>query len=185
MNPLYKQMQIPLTKLKATILFLTNNTNLRYGGKTKLMKLFYFSDFLHVKRYATPITGDQYVNLERGPIPSVIMNMVENALSEPENSELADTITVEMEPNSPMKKITPNRKFTTEDKKLFSPSEMEILEEVVKRFKDTDTNSIVKASHREAPWLSTNFKDLIPYSLAGKDPDSLYTEEDLKIINSI
>ncbi|TRZ53788.1 DUF4065 domain-containing protein [bacterium] len=177
-------MQIPLTKLKATILFLTNNTNLRYGGKTKLMKLFYFSDFLHVKRYATPITGDQYVNLGKGPIPTLIMNMVGDVLSDPENSELSDTITVETDSNSPMQKIIPNRKFTAEDKKLFSPSEMEILEQVVKKFKDTDTNSIVKASHREAPWLSTNFKDLIPYSLAGRDPDSLYTEEDLKIINS-
>lgn len=177
-------MQIPLTKLKAVILFLTNNTNLKYCGKTKLMKLFYFSDFLHVKKYATPITGDQYVNLDKGPIPTLIMNMVGDVLSDPENSELSDTITIETDSNSPMQKIIPNRKFTAEDKKLFSPSEMEILEEVVNKFKDTDTNSIVKASHREAPWLSTSFKDLIPYSLAGRDPDCLYSEDDLKIINS-
>ena len=178
-------MQIPLTKLKAVMLYLANNTNPRHAGKTKFMKLFYFLDFLHVKKYASPITGDQYYNLDKGPIPTVILNMVNELSSDPESSEIADSIAIEKPTNSLMQKIVPIRKFTNDDKKLFSKSEMDTLQEVVRRFKDTDTNSIVKMSHKEAPWKDTNYRDPIPYSLAGRDSDCLYSEKDLEILNSL
>jgi hypothetical protein len=66
-------MNIPIQKLKAMILFFATFTDPRLLGKKKLMKLFYFADFGHVKRYASPITYDNYVHLEHGPIPSAIL----------------------------------------------------------------------------------------------------------------
>ena len=72
-------MVIPLTKIKAILLYFSNNTNIRYLGKIKLMKLFYFLDFMHVKEYGIPVTFDTYYHLEKGPIPTFIMNLVDEA----------------------------------------------------------------------------------------------------------
>ena len=176
---------IPLTKLKAIMLYFANNTNPRYAGKIKFMKLFYFLDFLHVKKYLTPVTGDQYFNLDKGPIPAVILHMIDELLLDPESSKIADTIAVETPKGSKMQKIIPLRKFTNEDVKLFSKSEIIILKEVVRRFKNTDTDTIIKLSHAESPWKDTNYRDPIPYSLAGRDPDSVYTEAEIKELNSL
>lgn len=175
---------IPLAKLKAILLYFANNTN--YLGKVKLMKLFYFLDFMHVKKYGIPVTGDTYYNLEKGPIPTVIMNMVDELILEPEESKLSDTIKVETPPDTArMQKVIPLKPFTDEDKKLFSKSELDALEEVVKLYKDTNTDGMIEASHGEAPWRLTEYREKIPYSLAGKDPNSAFTSEEIEELNSL
>ena len=88
-------MNIPVPKLKAILLYFANYTNSRFLGKVKLMKLFYFLDFLHVKKYGAPITYDTYVNLVHGPIPSAIKNLIDTADDDFDNSILADTIKFE------------------------------------------------------------------------------------------
>ena len=55
-------MKIPMPKLKAILLYFGTYTDNRFLGKVKLMKLFYFLDFMHVKKYGTPVTYDTYVN---------------------------------------------------------------------------------------------------------------------------
>ena len=180
-----RKMRVPLAKLKAIMVYFANETDPRHCGKTKLMKLFYYLDFYHVKKYATPITGDQYFHLERGPIPTVILNMVDSLLSDPEGAELADTIAIETKHGSSMQRVVALREFTNEDAKLFSKSEMDVMKEVVRKFKDTDTNSIVNLSHKEAPWKDTDYRDPIPYSLAGRDADSLFSESEIELINSL
>ena len=71
-------MKISETKVKRMILYFAQRTDATLLGKTKLMKLFYFSDFRHVKKYLTPITNDVYVNLEHGPVSSAIITPLRN-----------------------------------------------------------------------------------------------------------
>ncbi|NCN39598.1 MAG: SocA family protein, partial [Candidatus Aenigmarchaeota archaeon] len=72
-------MKIPTAKLKAILLYFCNYTDTTFLGKTKLMKLFYFADFTHLKQFGSPITYDTYVKLEHGPIPSTIKSLVDTA----------------------------------------------------------------------------------------------------------
>lgn len=177
-------MKIPLAKLEAILLYFANNAN--YLGKIKLMKLFYFLDFMHVKKYGIPVTGDIYFNLEKGPIPTVIMNMIDELAINPEESKLSDTVKIETpRGTNRMQKIVPLHKFNNSSMKLFSKSEIDTLEEVIRRFKDTNTDDLIKLSHAEAPWRMTDYLEKIPYALAGKDTDSTYTSEEIETINSI
>lgn len=175
---------ISLPKLKAILLYFGNNT--KYLGKVKLMKLFYFLDFVHAKKYGAPVTYDTYIHLEHGPIPSTILNLIDTAVDDPAKSALNDVIHFEsikrQQGGKKMIKMIPNREFGEADKKYFSVSELEVLKEVCEKFYSNNADSIEKASHAEAPWKETNLMDTIPYSLAAKDEDSEVTKEEIELL---
>lgn len=169
------------------VLFFASNTDKRLLGKVKLMKLFYFSDFGHLKKYGSPITWDTYINLEHGPIPSGIKNLVDDA-EDLGNSKLSDTIQIEKLENSYLHRIVPMRDFNENDKKYFSETEISVMSGVCNRFFGINTKDIEEISHKESAWRETSFLDAIPYSLAIKDDDCQVSKEEIdlmvKIVNS-
>ncbi|MEK7643690.1 MAG: Panacea domain-containing protein [Patescibacteria group bacterium] len=178
-------MEIPIPKLKAIIRYFCTNTNSVFLGKVKLMKLFYFLDFLHVKKYGTPITYDDYINLEHGPIPSKILNLVNSVVDNEEDAILSDTISIERPDGTIMQRIKCIKNFSDEDKRFFSEREMSILEEVCARFGNKTTKATENASHEEAPWRLTKETEDIPYTLAAQDDDCLVTEQDIKLLTEL
>jgi uncharacterized phage-associated protein len=178
-------MNISLAKLKAIILYFAQNTNPQYLGKVKLMKLFYYLDFNHVKKYGTSVTGDTYFHLEKGPIPTTIMNMVGELANDPELSKLADDITIETPAGTKMLRIKGLREFSDNDAALFTESEIQTLQEVVKTFGDDSTDEIVESSHAESPWRETKYGQSIPYELAAHDSNSDYSEDDIRFLTSV
>ncbi len=172
-------MRISLPKLKAIIRYFGTYTNPKFLGKVKLMKLFYFLDFGHVKKFGAPITYDCYINLEHGPIPSAIKNLVDSSGDDIDNSMLADTIKIERPEGADIHRVISLKKFTKSDEKYFSETELEILNKVCIKFGDKNTKQIEEASHQEAPWKETKMFDTIPYSLAAKDSDCLVSEENI------
>ena len=59
-------------------------------------------------------------------------------------------------------KPNPNK---TLDKELFTESELQILESVAERFKNTSTNEIIEISHKEKAWIDNNAeRKLIDYN---------------------
>jgi len=178
-------MTIPVPKLKAIILYFCTNTDGRFLGKTKLMKLFYFLDFMHVKKYGSPVTYDSYIHLEHGPIPSTIKNLVDTAADDVDNSILADTISVVRQEGFDLQRIVSKRTFSERDAKYFTESEIEILNEVCNRFGDKNTKYIEDASHIEAPWQKTQLLEEIPYILAAEDDDFLADKEEVELMLKI
>ncbi len=175
-------MDIPLPKLKAVLLYFCNCTDPKFLGKVKLMKLFYFLDFMHLKAYGAPVTYDTYVNLEHGPIPSFIKNLVDTAADDIDSSMLADTIYFERPYGTEMYRVMPKRKFTDKERKYFSDTEFEILEKVCVRFGDKNTKYIEEVSHKEAPWKNTSLLEKIPYALAAEDDDCNPTKEEIELL---
>jgi len=178
-------MRISIRKLKAIILYFGTYTDTKFLGKVKLMKLFYFLDFTHLKQYGTPVTFDTYVHLEHGPIPSAIMNLIDAATDDIDNSFLADTITIERPQGTQMCRILPNRKFSQADAGYFSETEMEIIKKVCNRFCNKNTKEIEDASHKEAPYSKTKSLEAIPYELAAEDSDCLVSKEEIKLLSEI
>lgn len=174
-------MNIPLTKLKAILLYFTTYTNSKFLGKVKLMKLMYFLDFMHVKLYGSPVTYDKYIHLEHGPVPSFIKNLVDNAADDIQMSVLADTIFFERPAGTSMYRVLRTRDFLESDEKIFSETELDILKKVCIRFGNKTTKEIEDASHRESPWKMTNFLEEIPYTLAAEDPDSMVSGDEIKL----
>lgn len=178
-------MKIPLSKLKAMILFFAYNTNPNLLGKVKLMKLFYFCDFINVKKYGIPITYDNYVHLEHGPIPSTIMNLVNQAEDDFENAVLSDTIKIACNNNELMHRIKPLEGFKESYLKYFAPNEIKTMKKVCQRFKDSFGRQLEDISHEEAPWKKTKLMEEIPYSLAAEDTDTEVNKEEIKLLLKI
>lgn len=178
-------MKIPLPKLKAMILFFGKHTDPRLLGKVKLMKLFYFADFGHVKEYGSPITWDNYINLGHGPVPSGIKNLVDSIMEDIDSSDLADTIEIKKTENSYIHRIVLRRDLSEHDKKYFSESELSIMKSVCSRFANKNAKEIETASHKEAAWRETSPREFIPYSLAAKDQNCKIPKEEIDFLISI
>ena len=178
-------MKITIPKLKAILLYFTENTNTRFLGKVKLMKLIYFLDFLHLKTYGSPITYDDYINLEHGPIPSTIKNLIDSADDDIDNSILADTVSIEKSDELNIRRIIPKRKLTERDRQYFSETELDILNKVCRRFGEKNTKYIEDESHKEAAWRETKLFEHIPYEIATRDPDCLVSKEEIKLLLEI
>jgi uncharacterized phage-associated protein len=176
-------MKIPIKKLKLIIRYFCTYTDKRFLGKTKLMKLFYFLDFNHVKKYGAPITYDRYVNMEHGPIPSKIMDLVCSVSDE--ESLLSDTIYIDKSKNQGIHRIKCYHKFTNNDRKYFAQSELETLGQVVNKYKNCNKDTIENDSHKEAPWKYTKFLQEIPYTLATKDDNCKATKEEIELVMEI
>lgn len=186
MYAVHNNMNISLSKLKAIVIYFATHTDGRFLGKVKLMKLFYFLDFIHLKKYGAPVTYDTYINLEHGPIPSTIKNLVDTAYDDPDNSLLADVIKFESPADGRLiHRVTALRNFQERDKRLFTESELSTLETVCRRFGDKNTKFVEETSHKEAPWRLTSTLDSISYKLAVKDEDCKVSEEDIDLMLSI
>jgi len=183
--PKMNNFRLSLPKLKAIILYFANNTDTKYLGKVKLMKLFYFLDFMHVKKYGSPVTYDTYVNLDRGPIPSFIKNIVDSSADEPQKSSLSDIIKFETPSGTIMKRVLPKRDFTEQDAGLFTQTELEVLKEVTRLYSNKNTDYVEKKSHDEAPWKETKYLDEIPYVLATLDEDCDVGADEIELLLSL
>lgn len=175
-------MKISLPKLKAIILYFGTYTDSKFLGKVKLMKLFYFLDFMHVKKYGRPVTYDCYIHLEHGPIPSAIKNLIDSADDDIDNSILSDIMTFEKSEGLDIHRVITLKKFTDKEEKYFSDNELDILKKVCLRFGDKNTKYIEDESHKESPWKETNLFDQIPYSLAAEDSDCLVEKDVIDLL---
>lgn len=173
-------MSIP--KLKATLLYFCHNTDPRFLGKVKLMKLFYFLDFNHLKKYGLPVTYDTYYKLEHGPIPSVIKNIIDEASENIEGSELSDTIYFKTPNGTIMRQCRPVRNFTKKDKSFFTKSEQEVLKAVCIKYNKYSTRKIEKSSHSESAWKNSEYAQKIQYSLAADDSDCGFSKQEIDLI---
>jgi len=128
--------------------------------KTKLNKLLFYADFIMYKQSGFSMSGVQYRAIPMGPVPNNFNSIFEYLANKEEldiyYSNFANGGTGEQfKPN-------PNKPF---NKKLFTENELQILESVAERFKNTTTNEIIEISHKEKAWIDNNAeRKLIDYN---------------------
>lgn len=75
-------MLFKLNKAKAieALLFICNRLDV--ADKHKISKILYYADKSHLNKYGRLITGDKYIKMEYGPVPSWIYDLIkENAIN--------------------------------------------------------------------------------------------------------
>lgn len=128
--------------------------------KTKMNKLLFYADFLHFSKTCFSISGARYRAIDMGPVPNNFNSLFEYV----SNNDYIDIWQTEFPEGKLGEQFKPNpkRKFNPE---VFSGEEINVLDQVAKRFERTKGPDIVKISHEEKAWID-NFHDgkkLIPY----------------------
>ncbi len=118
------------------------------GGKiTKLplLKLIFFADRYHLRKYGRPITNDQYWAMQFGPVASCVKEMAElDSLCGTER-HYAETHFKKVRPDHTLKSIHPV------DEDVFSDSDLEALEFVWSRF-GSKLPHLVNVTHKYPEW---------------------------------
>lgn len=139
-------------KLIEAIVFFARHT--KYCGKTKLMKLLYFLDFMHFRQTAKSVTGLDYFAWDMGPVPAEVWRDLSDERDLP--ADLAQAISIQPIPRpsgGEMSKIVARRKF---DGKYFSPRELRLLDAVAEIFNEATADQMVETSHlKNQPWHQT------------------------------
>lgn len=128
-------MDINLRKIENAILFFVGKN----GGtirRTKLMKLLWLSDRLHLNKYGRLILKDRYYALPYGPVPSLGLDI--------SNNGIIGSICVEGN------NIISNKEYSED---FFSKSDLKIMNYVWEKLKDIDSVEASDYSHQYREWL--------------------------------
>lgn len=144
-------------------------------GAIKLNKLLFFCDILAYREWGRPITGAEYMRLQWGPVPRVLVpirrEMIEQGLVEIERVPYFG------------RKLDRVRPRETANRSIFTDDEIRLVEQVVLHFRAVNSAEISELSHRYVGWEVMTNGDTIPYQLAlvgsrpPTDEEVAYAEE--------
>jgi uncharacterized phage-associated protein len=161
----------------------------REGGsinKLKALKLVYFADRYHLRRFARPIIGDEYLAMNYGPVPSGTKDLAEmgDFLGEEEASYAKAFL-------RPIDRYTYASEQPVEEQ-VFSQSDREALAWAWDRFGKLDGFTLAEMTHAYPEWkrhesaltakLATrapmNYRDFLDDPPAGIEPCHPLTDEE-------
>jgi len=146
-------MELNLDKVVAAINYIAQQVSDLY--KVKLMKLLWYSDALHFKRYGRSITGLAYCALPMGAVPEgheQIM-MLEGVSYE---VLLYENVAYKFLP-------TPGFEF-----QCLTDDELQVIDKIISEFGTLSTSQIVEKMHDEEAYKCTDSRCIIPYSFAAR-----------------
>ncbi len=115
-------------------------------NKMKALKLIYFADRYHLRKYGRLITNDNYFAMEHGPVPSVTKDIAESNDYLAEDKKSYSSIYIKPVSNLELKSV---KKI---DKKVFSKSDLEALRFAWDKFGNYDQYQLRDITHSYPEW---------------------------------
>jgi len=126
-----------------------------------IAKVLFYADKLHVNKYARPIIGDTYKNMDYGPVPSGVRDLITgDEWLNPNDLELIQESIIIDKSRYPsiISLRAPNLNY-------FSGTDIECLEESLKKYGDMTFDELKNLTHDERCYLATEERGTIDYSL--------------------
>jgi uncharacterized phage-associated protein len=117
-------------------------------GKLKLIKLLYFVDRYHLRKYGRPVFNDSYWAMRLGPVGSSVKDVAELSL-EPEELEYAVAY-INKDDSDPKHPLV--KSINDPDRAVFSKSEIESLEAIQDSLGGLQVGGLIDASHQQPEW---------------------------------
>jgi uncharacterized phage-associated protein len=133
--------------------------------KMKVSKLLYFADKEHLLSYGRPISGDRYIKMEFGPVPSAGYNLIKHdERASPENQDLFDHL-IEVRGSDIVAIGKPDLRYLSE-------TDIEVLDDILSRYGSMTAANLSKLSHREPAWQNAEMNAEMDYRLMFASPDA-------------
>ena len=143
---------------------------LKKSDMHKISKILYFADMEHLTTYGRPITGDTYIAMDYGPVPSAIYDMFKavRGVGTSQYKDLAET-------SIKIKNKILVESLRDPEIKYLSRTDILVIDEMLDRYGDFSWDDIVRISHQYA-WAHTlpNQKISIENILAEKYQEQEY-----------
>jgi putative zinc finger/helix-turn-helix YgiT family protein len=127
--------------------------------KTKLLKLLFYSDYLHFKRHRESMTGTVYAAIDHGPVPDEYERLITYLL----RTKILKVRVVSFPDGNDGEEFTVDR---APDLDELSQLHLSTIDDVVAHFQDFSAKQIRDYSHGEAAWSRTDRAQMILYSHA-------------------
>jgi uncharacterized phage-associated protein len=127
-----------------------------------VLKMLYFADKIHLLKYGKLIAPDKYVKLEYGPVPSLcydILKFVRGTSNHPFDEGIKEEIEVYEEPKTGKKDKL--RNLTEPELEYLSNTNIECLEEAIRKYGRLGFGDLKKLSHDEIYNSVPNINDEI------------------------
>lgn len=135
----------------------------------KIFKVLYFADMAHLCKYGRAITGDRYIAMKFGPVPSCVYDMVKCV----KGTGLYDNPTLKAFFGMEGYMVEPLRDA---DIDYLSATDVEALEESIAKYDDYDFQAMTERSHGkawskawESPTSEISVADMLEESGADKE----------------
>jgi uncharacterized phage-associated protein len=132
-------------KLANTVLYLLRGCPTK-PGLTHLLKMLYYADSGHYRKYLRSITGGRYVALARGPV----LDDYQAQLDSLEQAGILSKKEVPVE-GKPLPKLE-YEPLREPNEAIFSDSELEILDEVIATCGRSTGAALSRRTHGDGPW---------------------------------
>ena len=161
--------QYSIEKVANAIIFFVEK-NIEHFGKTKLMKLMYFADKEHLEKIGRVMFYDNYRKLPRGPVATFTYNIISSTDANDGDdfksyidnfSDFVEIQKKDINQKNSATRFNPKNSF---DNTFFSKSEIEILENVAKKYKTYTKEQISEESHSLKEYINTDMNDFINIS---------------------
>ncbi len=119
------------------------------------LKILYFADKEHLAKYGRLISGDSYVAMRLGPVPSGAYDLVKNARGE--GFCMAD-LPIQEAFTADRTTITPRREPNLD---LLSQSDIECLDFAIRRYGHMSLGQLKRLSHREKAYQDADENDFM------------------------
>ena len=161
--------QYSIEKVANAIIFFVEK-NIEHFGKTKLMKLMYFADKEHLEKFGRVMFYDNYRKLPRGPVATFTYNIISSTDANDGDdfksyidnfSDFVEIQKKDINQKNSATRFNPKNSF---DNTFFSKSEIEILENIAKKYKTYTKEQISEESHSLKEYINTDMNDFINIS---------------------
>ncbi len=139
---------------------------------TKIMKLFYYVDFVSFAEKNTSVTNDVYYKLPYGPIPSFIKNEINTLTFKTMLGAEAGDLQISKNFGVEQKKIGKYDAYVVKNNgkksslENLSGYEVELIKRILNKFGKKTAKELTDRTHKEKPYLLTNENSIIDYKLA-------------------
>jgi uncharacterized phage-associated protein len=139
----------------------------REVGRFHALKTLYFADLWHLRKYGRPITGDRYIAMDHGPVPSYAYNALKDEVPEPERLHVAQALSPGESGHHPT--YVAHRK---PDLRYFSKTDLQCLDEAFEHCRSLTFGAISDETHTHLAWDKAALNGVMDFAdmLEGVDP---------------
>lgn len=160
-----------IQKFKQVLLYILEKVGAKPNvGMTVLYKLLYFIDFDYYEKYEKQLMGLTYFKNTHGPAPRNFTKTVRSMLEKGELVEVKSKYFAHDQ-----KKFLPR---VEPDLSLLNGQEIEMINDVLRRYADKSATQLSEMSHRDTPWRVAKEGENLEYEHAFYRPDEFSVRDD-------